>query len=187
MADELLLHPDTPAVSNFDFSAIPNLSKKAKALRKKTHETIAKIDASLGEQLALNTPVSALMELANELSAFDETDDNAHAVRHECLIALLTLLSIFAPHIGEHLLHRFGMDTKELNYPSVDSTALVSDTLTIVVQVNGKVRGEIEIAKDTPQELIKEQALALPSVAKFIETAPKKVIIVPNKLVSVVV
>ena len=75
------------------------LSKPAKDLRRKTHETIARIDTSLGDHLALNTPVSALMELGNELSAFDvaEGDTLALAVRHESLVALITLLAIFAP------------------------------------------------------------------------------------------
>ncbi|WP_066801608.1 leucine--tRNA ligase [Moraxella oblonga] len=166
---------------------VANLSNPAKDLRRKTHETIAKIDVALGEHLALNTPVSSLMELANELSAFTIQNDNDLAVQHEAMIALLTLLALYAPHIGEYLLEQFGFDSRTLVFPSLDQSALVADSITMAVQVNGKVRGEIQIPTGTDNETIKAMALACESVAKFITGEPKKVIVVPNKLVSVVV
>lgn len=164
-----------------------NLSKAAKKLRKKTHETIAKIDTSLSEHLALNTPVSALMELANALSSFEIDCDNDAIVYHESLVALLTILAIFAPHVGEYLLEKLNIDTTALSYPTVDESALIADSVIMAVQVNGKVRGEIEVAMGADEESIKVQALALESVAKFITNDIKKCIIVPNKLVSIVV
>lgn len=164
-----------------------NLSKVAKKLRKKTHETIAKIDTSLSEHLALNTPVSALMELANALSSFEIDCDNDAIVYHESLVALLTILAIFAPHVGEYLLEKLNIDTTALSYPTVDESALIADSVIMAVQVNGKVRGEIEVAMGADEESIKAQALALESVAKFITNDIKKCIIVPNKLVSIVV
>ena len=163
------------------------LSKTAKNLRRKTHETIAKIDSDLGDRLALNTPVSSLMELANELSGFDASDEQDLQVKHEALVHLLTMLSVYAPHVGEHLLEQLGLNTLTLNYPAVDDSALVQDTITMVVQVNGKMRGKMDVAPNSDPEQLKAQARAMESVAKFITGEIKKEIVVPNKLVNIVV
>lgn len=163
------------------------LSKAAKNLRRKTHETVAKIDNDLGERLALNTPVSSLMELANELGSFNASSEQDLRVQHEALIDLLIMLSVYAPHIGEHLLETLGLETKTLAYPAIDTRALVQDTITMVVQVNGKVRGKMDVAPNSDAKQLKEQARAIDSVAKFITGEIKKEIVVPNKLVNIVV
>lgn len=164
-----------------------NLSKAAKDLRRKTHETIAKIDVSLGEHLALNTPVSSLMELCNEIASFEVANDNELAVRHEAILALLTMLSLYAPHVGEYLLNELGVDTRTVTYPALDESALVNDTITMVVQVNGKVRGKMEVAVGTDNDTLIREAKALEGVAKFITGDIKKEIVVPNKLINFVV
>ena len=164
-----------------------SLSKAAKDLRRKTHETIAKIDNDLGERLALNTPVSSLMELANELGSFKADSAQDLQIRHAALVDLLIMLSVYAPHVGEHLLEALGLDTNNLSYPSVDTSALVQDTLTMIVQVNGKMRGKMEVAPNGDPEQLKAQARSLDSVAKFITGDIKKEIVVPNKLVNIVV
>ncbi|WP_131669628.1 leucine--tRNA ligase [Psychrobacter pygoscelis] len=167
------------------------LSKAAKGLRRKTHETISKIDNDLGERLALNTPVSSLMELGNELGSFDpnkESDSQQGlAVQTEALVNLLIMLSAYAPHISEQLLEQLGYDTATLSYPTVDESALVQDSITMVVQVNGKVRGKMEVAPGTSSDDIKAQAKQIESVAKFLTGEIKKEIVVPNKLVNIVV
>ena len=163
------------------------LSKSAKALRRKTHETIAKIDGDLGKRLALNTPVSSLMELANELASFKATGEQDLQIQHEALIDLLIMLSVYAPHVGEHLLEALDIDTKTMAYPAVDASALVQDTVTMVVQVNGKVRGKMDVAPNSDPEQIKAQARAIEGVAKFLTGEIKKEIVVPNKLVNIVV
>lgn len=163
------------------------LSKAAKDLRRKTHETIGKIDKDLGERLALNTPVSSLMELSNELTAFKPESTQDLQVQHEALVNLLIMLSVYAPHVGEHLLEALGLDTQTLHYPSVDANALVQDTITMIIQVNGKMRGKMEVAPNSDAEQLKAQARAVASVAKFIIGDIKKEIVVPNKLVNIVV
>ncbi|WP_227430054.1 leucine--tRNA ligase [Psychrobacter sp. I-STPA6b] len=168
---------------------VSTLSTSAKNLRRKTHETIAKIDHDLGERLSLNTPVSSLMELTNELASFDvkPNDTQALAVAHEAIVALLDMLSVYAPHIGEYLLEMLGFDTQALSYPTLDEKALVQDSITMVVQVNGKVRGKIEVAPNSDPEDIKAQAKQVDSVQKFLTGEIKKEIVVPNKLVNIVV
>lgn len=163
------------------------LSKEAKSLRRKTHETIAKIDSDLGDRLALNTPVSSLMELANELTGFKANSKQDLQVQHEALVDLLIMLSVYAPHIGEHLLEQLGLDTVTLNYPEVDKSALVQDMITMVVQVNGKMRGKMDVAPNSDPEQLKAQARSMESVAKFLTGDIKKEIVVPNKLVNIVV
>ncbi|MFW2176365.1 MULTISPECIES: leucine--tRNA ligase [unclassified Moraxella] len=164
-----------------------NLSKEAKNLRRKTHETIAKLDDDLGKRLALNTPVSALMELANELTNFKVVNDSDLAVANESVVNLLTLLAMYAPHMAEVLLENLGLNPLELAYPSVDKSALVQDTITMVVQVNGKNRGEMEVAPNSDAEMLKAEAKKIESVAKFLTGDIVKEIVVPNKLVNIVV
>jgi len=164
-----------------------NLSREAKNLRRKTHETVGKIDKDLGERLALNTPVSSLMELANELTSFKANGEQDLQVQHEALIDLLIMLSVYAPHAGEYLLEQLGVDTLTMSYPAVDESALVQDTITMVVQVNGKVRGKMDVAPNSDPEELKAQARSIDSVAKFLTGNIKKEIVVPNKLVNIVV
>lgn len=164
-----------------------SLSKAAKSLRRKTHDTIGKLDDAFGKNLALNTPVSFLMELSNELTAFDIHSDSDLAVANEALITLLTLLTMYAPHMAEVLLEELGIDVMTLSYPAVDPSALVQDTITMVVQVNGKIRGQMDVAPNSDSDWLKAEAKQLDSVAKFITGDIVKEIVVPNKLVNIVV
>ena len=164
-----------------------SLSKAAKNLRRKTHDTIGKLDDAFGKNLALNTPVSFLMELSNELTAFDIHSDSDLAVANEALITLLTLLTMYAPHMAEVLLEELGIDVMTLTYPAVDTSALVQDTITMVVQVNGKIRGQMDVAPNSDSDWLKAEAKQLDSVAKFITGDIVKEIVVPNKLVNIVV
>ena len=164
-----------------------SLSKAAKSLRRKTHDTIGKLDDAFGKNLALNTPVSFLMELSNELTAFDIHSDRDLAVANEALITLLTLLTMYAPHMAEVLLEQLGIDVMTLTYPTVDTSALVQDTITMVVQVNGKIRGQMDVAPNSDSDWLKTEAKQLDSVAKFITGDIVKEIVVPNKLVNIVV
>jgi len=168
-------------------SDAPSLSKAAKSLRRKTHDTIGKLDDAFGKNLALNTPVSFLMELSNELTAFDIHSDTDLAVANEALITLLTLLTMYAPHMAEVLLEHLGIDVMTLTYPAVDTSALVQDTITMVVQVNGKIRGQMDVAPNSDSDWLKAEAKQLDSVAKFITGDIVKEIVVPNKLVNIVV
>lgn len=164
-----------------------SLSKAAKNLRRKTHDTIGKLDDAFGKNLALNTPVSFLMELSNELTAFDIHSDTDLAVANEALMTLLTLLTMYAPHMAEVLLEELGIDVMKLTYPAVDTSALVQDTITMVVQVNGKIRGQMDVAPNSDSDWLKAEAKQLDSVAKFITGDIVKEIVVPNKLVNIVV
>ncbi len=174
------------AAPELDASALDNASRD---LRRKTHETIAKITDDYGRRLTFNTAVAAVMELLNSIQKLDAKDGQALAVERESLEAAVLLLSPIVPHAAHALWQALGHDdVVNAAWPIVDPQALVRNTLTLVVQVNGKVRGQIEVAADADNAIIEQAALANADVQRFINgQTPKKVIVVKGKLVSVVV
>ena len=166
---------------------VANLSSAAQDLRRKTHETIQKVGDDIERRHAFNTAIAALMELLNANNKFEAQDDNDIAVIRESITALLTLLAPFAPHLSQTLLAEFGIELTTTLFPQVDESALTRNTQTIVVQVNGKLRGKLEVSVDASKEDILAQAKALPEVQQFLTGPTKKEIVVPNKLVNLVV
>lgn len=163
------------------------LSTDAQDLRRKTHETIQKVGDDIERRHAFNTAIAALMELLNACNKFEAKDDNDVAVAREAIITLLTLLAPFAPHLSQTLLAEFGIDLTTVLFPSVDESALTRNTQTIVVQVNGKLRGKLEVSVDASKDELLALAKALPEVQQFLTGPTKKEIVVPNKLVNLVV
>ncbi|CAM4209945.1 leucine--tRNA ligase [Acinetobacter pragensis] len=172
------------SASNIDKAA---LSTAAQDLRRKTHETIQKVGDDIERRHAFNTAIAALMELLNANNKFEAKDDNDVAVARESITTLLTLLAPFAPHLSQTLLAEFGIDLTAVLFPTVDQSALTRNTQTIVVQVNGKLRGKLEVSVDASKDDILAQAKALPEVQQFLTGPTKKEIVVPNKLVNLVV
>ena len=125
--------------------------------------------------------------MANEIGVFDVKNDEDLAVLHEAMIALLTLLALYAPHVGEYLLEQMGIDSKTLTFPTLDKSALTLDTITMVVQVNGKIRGKMDVEIGLDNQTLIEKAKQLNGVSRFLTGEIKKQIVVPNKLVSFVV
>lgn len=164
-----------------------NMTAQAQDLRRKTHETIQKVGDDIERRHAFNTAIAAMMELLNANNKFEAKDDNDVAVARESIITLLTLLAPFAPHLSQTLLAEFGIELNAILFPSVDESALTRNTQTIVVQVNGKLRGKLEVAVDISKDEILALAKALPEVQQFLTGPTKKEIVVPNKLVNLVV
>lgn len=163
------------------------LSTAAQDLRRKTHETIQKVGDDIERRHAFNTAIAALMELLNANNKFEAQDDNDVAVARESITTLLTLLAPFAPHLSQTLLAEFGIELNSTLFPAVDESALTRNTQTIVVQVNGKLRGKLEVSVDASKDDLLAQAKALPEVQQFLTGPTKKEIVVPNKLVNLVV
>lgn len=170
--------------TEFDKAA---LSTAAQDLRRKTHETIQKVGDDIERRHAFNTAIAAMMELLNANNKFEAKDDNDVAVARESITTLLTLLAPFAPHLSQTLLAQFGIELTQAQFPQVDESALTRNTQTIVVQVNGKLRGKLEVSVDASKDDILAQAKALPEVQQFLTGPTKKEIVVPNKLVNLVV
>ncbi|HVT32633.1 MAG TPA: leucine--tRNA ligase [Rhodanobacteraceae bacterium] len=180
-------NPDHPVV---DASA---LNAAQKTLRRQVHETIQKVSDDIGRRYAFNTAIAALMELLNAVSKFDDASESGRAVRHEALEAMVLLLNPVTPHISHALWQVLGHSIgpgplDDRPWPNVDTAALAKDAVTLAVQVNGKLRGTIDVPVSAPREEIERMALAEPKVADFIGGAtPKKVIVVPGKIVNVVI
>jgi leucyl-tRNA synthetase len=140
--------------------------------------------------LSFNTAIAAAMELLNALGKFDDTSDQGRAVRHEACETLVLLLNPITPHICHALWHSLGHQEPliDVPFPQADSAALARASVTLAVQVSGKLRGTIEVAVDAPREEIEKAALANPDVAKYVAAAtPKKIVVVPGKIVNIVV
>ncbi|WP_433851931.1 leucine--tRNA ligase [Stenotrophomonas nitritireducens] len=166
------------------------LNAEQKAIRRKTHETIGKVGDDYGRRHAFNTAIAAVMELLNVLAKFDDASAQGRAVRQEALQATVLLLNPITPHACHAMWQLLGNAETLLEdqpFPQVDAAALVKDALTLAVQVNGKLRGTIDVAADASRELIEAAAKEEPNAAKFLEgLAVRKVIIVPGKIVNIV-
>jgi leucyl-tRNA synthetase len=168
------------------------LSTPQQNLRREIHKNLQQADHDF-KRIQYNTVVSACMKMLNALEAAKLDDSNAStAVIAECTSIFLRVLNPVAPHITHVLWQELGYaqavgDLLNAPWPQVDPKALEQAEIEIMIQVNGKLRGSITIAKDAPKEQIEAAALANEHVQKYIEGTPKKIIVVPGKLVNIVV
>ena len=165
------------------------LNDAQKDLRRKTHETISKVNDDYGRRNTFNTAIAAVMELLNEVSRLSDQEAQSIAVRHEALTSAVLLLSPIAPHICHSLWHALGHTgaVADAAWPQLDEAALVRSSIEMVVQVNGKVRGKIEVAADADKEQVEKRALEDANVLRFTDGVTiRKIIIVPGRLVNIV-
>jgi leucyl-tRNA synthetase len=164
-----------------------NVTKNDDALRVIQHKTIRKVTDDI-RRLSFYTAIAALMEFVNELYKF-KIDGYSKDAWQETLGVLVQLIEPFAPHMANELWEQLGNSglVQNASWPVWDEALTVEDVITIAVQVNGKLRGEIQVGKDADPEEIKAKALAHDNVTKFVPGEPKKVIYVPGRLVSIVV
>jgi len=168
-----------------------NYAADVKALRFEVHNTLKQIDGDY-DRLQYNTVVSGAMKLLNTIESFKSEAEGSAAAMREAFGILLRALYPVCPHITHALWNELGY-AKDLGgiidapWPQVDAAALVQDEIELMVQVNGKLRGSIKVAKDADKATIEAAAVANESAARFIEGAPKKIIVVPGKLVNIVV
>ena len=169
---------------------VASLTGPQKDLRRKLHETIAKVGDDYGRRYSFNTAIAAVMELLNVLGKFDDATDNGRALRQEALEAVVLLLNPITPHACHALWQQLGhAETllEDIAFPQADAEALKRDALTLAIQVNGKLRGTIDVAADATRDQIEALGLAEPNAAKFLEgLTVRKVIIVPGKIVNIV-
>jgi leucyl-tRNA synthetase len=167
-----------------------NLPQAQKDLRRKTHETIAKVSDDYGRRQTFNTAIAATMELLNEVSKLaDRANPQGLAVEREALETAILVLAPIVPHITQSLWQALGHKDIPLtaSWPVLDESALVRSSIEIVVQVNGKVRSKLDAPIDAPQKTLEEMALAQDNVQRFLDgITVRKVIVVPNKLVNIV-
>ncbi len=157
------------------------------AVRRAQHKTTRKVTDDF-HRLSFNTAISASMEYVNELYKL-KTDGFSDQPWRDALGALVRMIAPLAPHMAAELWQQLGHEEmiEEAGWPTWDDSLIVSETMTIIVQVNGKLRAKLELPKDTNDDEVKAQALAAENVVKFLENKePAKVIYVAGRLVNIV-
>jgi leucyl-tRNA synthetase len=183
-----------------------DLTAELKSLRLQLHQTIEKVGDDYGRRHSFNTAISSVMELMNALAKIEATDALTRSVRQEVLQNVALLLSPIVPHIcqalwaelctnigaskndgsARHILSGHILDAQ---WPMPDKAALVQDSIEYVVQVNGKLRGNLSVPSEMEKSAIEQLAISQDFVTKFLVdgTSVRKIIVVPNKLVNVVI
>ena len=168
-----------------------DVEKVMKDLNFKLHSTIQKVTDDLERRNSFNTVISSVMELLNFLTDSDKNKELPYSIKQEVLENILLLLNPFVPHIASELwAHiREGSSIDNMTWPTVDNSALIQDEIKIVVQVNGKLRGNMIISSDETEGKIKEKAIEVDSVKKFINNGSeiKKIIYIKEKLINIVI
>jgi leucyl-tRNA synthetase len=168
--------------------ATERLSPDLRALRRRIHKTVAAVTDDL-ETFHFNRAVARIYELVNATAALGSDDHDSAAVRREALETVTLLAGPMMPHLAEELWHRLGHAAllADTPWPQADRELLSEELVTIAVQVRGKLRGTIELPRDTAREAAEKAALALPAVAAAIEgTSIRKIVFVPNRIINVV-
>ncbi|HVF85613.1 MAG TPA: leucine--tRNA ligase, partial [Abditibacteriaceae bacterium] len=174
-----------------DYAALTGENRK---LARRTHQTIARVSHGI-EKFSMNTAIAAMMEQVNVLSAWiDATKDNeqdaqTQAVYSEAVQTLLALLSPFAPHLSDELFGRLGFSGSayEMTWPQANEDVAREDEITVPVQINGKLRARIVVAPDSDEATLRETALAAEEVkSQLAGQEPKRVVVVPGRLINIV-
>ncbi len=166
-----------------------NVAGGSKDLRKVVHRTVDGVSGDI-DGFAFNKAIARIYELANAIGKFDAASDDDRAALREALNVLVQLMAPITPHLSEECWVRLGHDTilAETAWPDVDPELLKDDEVLLPIQVNGKRRGEISVAVDADKASVEKLALENASVQKFLDGAtPKKVIVVPGRIVNVVI
>jgi leucyl-tRNA synthetase len=172
------------------------LEPSVRAMRRLTHQTIAKVTHDLEDSFHFNTALAALMELQNALVRFQEQlgstaePEGRLLAFSEGVTALLTMLAPFAPHMAEELWQMLGHPASIFRqpWPTADAALALEDSVEVVVQVNGKVRARLQVARGQGEDAVTSLALGEPRIRPWVEGRPvRKIVVIPDKLVNIVV
>jgi leucyl-tRNA synthetase len=167
-----------------------NLDSGQKEIRRLLHDTIAKVSDDISRRYTFNTAIAAVMELTNHLARFDARSAQSRAVVQEAWMNIVRLMAPITPHICEELWSALGGKGQlcEAAWPVVDEAARERTRVTLVVQINGKLRARLELEPGATQEQAMEQALAIDNVHRHMDgKAVRKVIHIPDRLLNIVV
>jgi leucyl-tRNA synthetase len=169
---------------------VASLTPAQKDLRRLAHQTLAKVADDIGRRRTFNTAIAAVMELLNALAKTDDATPAGRAVARETLELAVLMLSPIVPHATHVLWRELGHERALIDepWPKPDAAALAQDSVEIVVQVNGRLRGRVAIPVGADEATVRAAALADEAVTRFVADQPvRKFIYVPGKLVNVVV
>ncbi|MCB5186316.1 leucine--tRNA ligase [Methylobacillus gramineus] len=180
-------HVESGIVAAF---ATGELSAELKNFRRQLHQTIEKVSDDYGRRHSFNTAIAAVMELMNAYAKLEGNDGTTRAIRQETLENVVLLLSPIAPHISHTLWTelRPGSHLLDTRWPVANKAAMVQDEIELMLQVNGKLRGSMTVARTLDKTAIEALAVQQESLQKYLaEGSVRKIIVVPNKLVNIVV
>jgi len=166
------------------------LNDAQREMRRLVHQALAKVTDDIARRRVFNTAIAAVMELMNALAKFEDTTVMGRRVTQEALELIVLMLAPIVPHAAHALWQNLGHPTLLIDepWPKPDPEAMVQDTIQIVVQVNGKLRGQVTVGASAGEEEVRQAALADANVQRFVEGKPvRKVIVVRGKLVNIVV
>ncbi|CAH9019479.1 leucine--tRNA ligase [Candidatus Nitrosacidococcus sp. I8] len=166
------------------------LTVEQKEIRTRVHETIAKVTDDIGRRYTFNTAIAAVMELMNILGKFEDTSPQGQGIYQEALESVVLLLSPIVPHICHKLWQVLGHSEPIVDapWPKSDPVALIKEEIELIIQINGKRRGQITVPVNATEESIKTETLNEPNVQRFIQDKQIiKTIIVPHRLVNLVI
>jgi len=177
-----------PALPAADAPRPAGFSNAAMGLRRSAHKTVAKVTHDV-DNFHFNRAVARLYELTNALNGFQPGDDTDRWAQAEAAAFLVRMVGPMMPHLAEELWEMLGNTTMlaDTPWPQADPALTVDERVTVAIQVNGKKRATVELPRDAEEDQAKEAALAEPAVQRTLgEQAPRKIIVVPNKIVNVV-
>jgi leucyl-tRNA synthetase len=180
-------HINEGKITTLDKSSINDAQRE---LRRKIHLTIDKVNDDIGRRYTFNTAIAAVMEMINALARADLDNDNDHAIMREGIETAALLLSPIVPHITDALWKELGHDEPLINaaWPKSDPDALEQNEIEMVIQVNGKLRSKITVAKTADQKQIETLAVEDENIKRNIEGKTiRKIIVIPGRLVNIVV
>ena len=175
-----------PAIGAAKPAAFPDA---AADLRRAAHRTITGVSADI-EAFHFNKAVARLYELANTIAGLEANDEATKWALREALEIFVRLIGPMTPHLAEELWSALGHKTllADAAWPVAEDALLVDDTVTVAVQLNGKLRGTVQLAKDAPKDAAQTAALVLPEIVRALAgKTPRRVIVVPNRIVNIVV
>jgi leucyl-tRNA synthetase len=183
---QVMTHLDGGPCATLDPAA---LDAEQKELRRLLHDTIAKVSDDVSRRYTFNTAIAAIMELTNHLGRFTRDDDGSRAVTREAWLAIVRMLAPITPHICEALWSELGGEgmVHRARWPVADEAARERLRVTLVVQVNGKLRARLDLEPGATQDVVLEQALAVDNVQRHLAgKSVRKVIHVPDRLLNIV-
>ncbi|MBY0406948.1 MAG: class I tRNA ligase family protein, partial [Rickettsiales bacterium] len=184
-----LVLDNQPAIATSNFIDLNDIKEPdLLALRQHTHKTIAAVTDDI-ERFHFNKAIARIRELTNALGSLNTADPATAAVFSEAIGAVIHLISPFMPHLAEELWAQLGHTDMVATraWPEADKSLIVDNVVTLAVQINGKLRGTLELPKDTANDEAEKQALALPSISDALKDKQvKKIVVVPNRIVNVV-
>jgi len=166
-----------------------NLTNTQQELRRKVYNTLQKVTDDMSRRFTFNTAIAANMELINQLSKFHEKDDMAQAIRQEALETIVLMLSPVMPHVAQELWVMLGKNGLVMDqpWPEIDEDALEQSNIQMMIQINGKLRGKVDVDVDADDKTVEKLALENEHVVQFLEDKTvRKVIVVKGRLINIV-